>query len=93
MGDAGSEAERKVMEYLGKSGDTIEILQSAHHGSAIDTNSEEFLLYVNPKITVISCGFQNYYGHPHQETIENLEETGTLIMRTDEDGAVRIKLK
>ena len=93
MGDAGEDAEKRVMEYLSKTGDTIEILQSAHHGSAIDTNSKKFLMYVKPKITVISCGFQNSYGHPHRETIENLEETGTLIMRTDEDGAVRIMLK
>jgi competence protein ComEC len=32
---------------------------------------------VNPRISVISAGKENPYGHPHPELLERLEEKGT----------------
>ena len=67
---------------------SIDILQVAHHGSANNTNSEYFLRTLNPRFSVISCGFDNSYGHPHQETLERLSATNTRLFRTDQLGTV-----
>ena len=70
-----------------------DVLKVAHHGSNT-SNSPEFLAKVNPKYAVISCGKGNRYGHPNQETLDelshqNIEELyrtdlqGTIICRSD----------
>ena len=82
MGDADIRAEEKVLSFMRGS---IDILQVAHHGSANNTNSEYFLCTLKPRISVISCGFDNQYGHPHKETLEALEKSGTYIYRTDKE--------
>lgn len=92
MADSGTEAEKLVTDYLGED-IRIDVLQIAHHGSAINTNSEKFLRQINPRISVISCGFENSYGHPHQETMDILSGINTRIIRTDYDGALKILLK
>lgn len=68
----------------------LTVLKAAHHGSAYST-PEEFLDLFSPCYTVISCGKNNSYGHPHKELLERLEECGTEIMITYETGAVTFK--
>ena len=68
----------------------ISVLQSAHHGSCKNTNSEFFIQSINPRIAVISCGFNNSYGHPHNETLDILEKENVIIKRTDYDGGISI---
>ena len=67
--------------------DTYEIIKVPHHGSK---NSADEMLYENIKINyaVISCGKNNRYGHPHDETIKLLERYGIKIYRTDEAGGI-----
>ena len=89
MADSGTDAEESMMKYIKEYGDgCVEILKCAHHGSAIGSNSEEFIQELSPDYAIISCGKNNRYGHPHRETLEYLEETGTVILRTDEKGAI-----
>ncbi|MCR5848547.1 MAG: MBL fold metallo-hydrolase, partial [Lachnospiraceae bacterium] len=80
-----------ALRIISKNG--IDILQVAHHGSSINTNDQEFLSVIKPKFAVISCGFNNSYGHPHTETLENLNLVGSRIFRTDQNGCVSILLK
>ena len=35
----------------------------------------------------------NRYGHPHEETLERLQEAGTEVFRTDETGAIEVRIK
>jgi competence protein ComEC len=42
---------------------------------------------------VISCGEKNLYGHPHQETMERLQNAGMEIYRTDESGSILVKFR
>ena len=39
---------------------------------------------------VISCGKDNDYGHPHEETLSRLNDAGVTVYRTDELGSVVI---
>ena len=68
-------------------------LQIGHHGSKT-SSSWDFLAQVQPKMTFISAGKNNSYGHPHPETLAKLwlilPDT-TQIYRTDRDGSVRVE--
>ena len=44
----------------------------------------------SPTVAVISCGERNTYGHPHAETLERLDDAGTVVYRTDCSGAIQI---
>ena len=66
-----------------------DILKVAHHGSK-NSSSNELLQRISPSLSVISCGKNNRYGHPHKELIERLENAGSSYLRTDEKGAVMI---
>ncbi|MDL2254401.1 MBL fold metallo-hydrolase, partial [Ruminococcaceae bacterium OttesenSCG-928-I18] len=65
------------------------LYKAAHHGSST-SNTPEFLEEVNPWLTVIPCGKDNIYGHPHREVLEDLEALGSGILRTDVDGFIRV---
>lgn len=76
-----------------------DILKAAHHGSG-ESSCREFLDVLEPGITIISCGEDNSYGHPHKETLERMKDCGSAVFITkdhgeilveQEDGKVRVK--
>lgn len=69
----------------------IDVLKVAHHGSS-GSGCREFLERIKPKLSLISCGKNNPYGHPHEETLERLEAVRSKIMSTVESGAVTMKI-
>lgn len=69
----------------------ITLLKVAHHGSKNST-SEEFLQMINPTIAVISCGKNNRYGHPHEETLERLSEADISWFCTKDYGAITVSV-
>lgn len=70
---------------------STEILKVAHHGSKNSTCAE-FVDYLNVKTSVISCGLNNLYAHPHSETLSTLKRYGSEIYRTDQLGTVVITI-
>lgn len=84
-GDIGKETELKLSDRL----EDIEVLKIAHHGSKNSTDSR-FLLQTKPEYAMISCGINNLYGHPHQETLETLGAYPVKCLRTDRNGAITI---
>jgi competence protein ComEC len=87
LGDAERELERRIAAQAG----TADVLKIAHHGSATST-TPELLRRVKPKFAVISVGGQNSYGHPRSEVLARLHDSGTLIYRTDVNGATTFYL-
>ena len=47
---------------------------------------------VSPEVAVISVGKNNSYGHPAPEVVQLLEESGAKVYRTDECGAVVVRI-
>lgn len=84
-GDAEFESENDILN----NGINISanVLKVGHHGSSTSTG-QEFLKAVNPQYAVISCGKDNSYGHPHEETLTALKNTGVQVYRTDEQGSI-----
>lgn len=87
-GDATTAAE-DVMEKAGYPLGA-QVLKIGHHGSS-DASSAAFLNRVDPEVAVISLGKENDYGHPHKETLERLKTAGSLVLRTDQDGTIRVE--
>lgn len=94
-GDMEKEGEEAVYDILtSKKGSSFpekyNVLKVAHHGSR-NSSSKKFLDIVSPDISIISCGKNNRYSHPHKELLERLENVSGTIIRTDINGAVILK--
>ena len=59
-----------------------DVLQVGHHGSSTSTGYA-FLNAVLPEMGIISCGVNNKYGHPHEETLSILRDAGVDVYPTD----------
>ncbi len=66
------------------------ILKVGHHGSRT-SSSPSFIKAVMPSYALISDGKENNYGHPHQETLDILNQLGAKIFRTDLLGTIIMK--
>lgn len=84
-GDAEAEAEADILQ----NGIDIraDVLHAGHHGSAT-SGSRDFVSRVAPTYAVISCGRDNPYGHPHEQTLDTLREFNIQVFRTDEQGSI-----
>lgn len=92
-GDVEKEGEEELIAFLKEQGiGDITVLKTAHHGSGRAT-SQALLAQVQPAVAVISCGRNNSYGHPHEETLSRLAEAGTRVYRTDESGTVTVTVR
>ena len=79
-GDIGFATETALLDAAALT--PVEVLKVAHHGSATST-SAEFLDAVVPQKAVISVGVENTYGHPSEETLTRLADSGAAVHRTD----------
>lgn len=84
-GDACYEGERDIIS-TGFELDS-DVYKAGHHGSST-SSSPAFLNKVTPAYSVISCGENNSYGHPHRETIQSFDARNIMYYRTDELGTV-----
>ena len=84
MGDASSKVEAKINIS------NINILKVGHHGSKT-SSSASFINRVRPKISLISVGLKNKFGHPAKETLERLKDS--LVLMTSVNGMIKINLK
>lgn len=66
----------------------VDVLKVPHHGSAYQDPS--FLAATRPSVAVVSVGEDNSYGHPDPATLDLLERSGSMVLRTDVDGTVAI---
>ncbi len=88
-GDLEGQGEAEMLEG-NIPGETLELLKVPHHGSG-GACSEEFLERLSPGYGIISCGRNNRYGHPAEETLERLRDAGCRVYRTDVSGAVTVE--
>ena len=88
MGDAGTSNEEELMTLYPDI--RFDYLKVGHHGSNTST-SDDFINHYRPKTAIISCGYQNYYGHPHVSVLDTLAKYEVNVLRTDLDGTIVIK--
>lgn len=91
MGDAESAAEQEFVQYLSAGiQPQADVLKVGHHGSRSST-TRQFMSAVQPKHALISCGLNNKFRFPHQETLDILQEFGATVWRTDLQGALSVE--
>lgn len=64
-----------------------DVLKAGHHGSKTST-SPAFLSAVDPMIVVVSAGKDNSYGHPHQDVVTRILESGATLLSTINEGTI-----
>lgn len=87
-GDIEHQAER---ELTALSCDRLssQVLVVPHHGSSTSSTAP-FLACVDPRVAVVSAGWQNVFGFPHREAIRTYSARHCRLLRTDQHGAVTI---
>ena len=81
-GDAHKLSETEITASL-----SADVLKVGHHGSSSST-TDTFLRRVNPYYAVICVGEKNSYNHPHESTLNRLNEVCSEIYRTDLHGDI-----
>ncbi|MGW4595694.1 ComEC/Rec2 family competence protein [Streptomyces sp. NPDC004457] len=66
----------------------VDVLKVAHHGSAYQ--EPELMRLAAPRVALVSAGVGNPYGHPAPVTMAALRAGGTVVLRTDRDGALAV---
>ena len=75
-------------ELLGTGADLrAAIVKVPHHGSAT-SSSAPLIAGIHPQVAVISLGYHNRFHFPSSEAVERYRESGAVVLRTDEIGAV-----
>lgn len=90
LGDISDYVERRLYHEFAPSA-PVRILKAAHHGSRF-ASDEAFLAYYEPTFTLISCGRNNRYNHPHPETVARYRAQSLSLATTAGRGAVTISV-
>jgi competence protein ComEC len=90
-GDMESKEENALLSIMSIANLDIDILKVGHHGSKT-SSTEDFLSIISPTISIISCGVDNKFGHPHSEVLNRLEAIKSRIYRTDLSGEIMLKI-
>jgi competence protein ComEC len=86
-GDIEPVAQAQLVQELNQ----VDLYKVAHHGSRYQDLS--FMQALSPRISLISVGKGNSYGHPAPQTIAALSRIGSKVYRTDLDGALAINAR
>jgi competence protein ComEC len=86
-GDIEPIAQSQLVQQLSQ----VDMYKVAHHGSRYQDLS--FMKALSPRISIISVGKENTYGHPAPQTIAALSRIGSTVYRTDQDGALAINAR
>ncbi len=89
-GDIGAIQEIELIE---SSADKLRatVLLAPHHGSGT-SSTLPFLQAVKPDVALFQVGYRNRYHHPKQEVFDRYGELGIKRLRTDDSGAVTLKV-
>lgn len=68
----------------------VDVLKAGHHGSAT-SSSLDFLERTRPRVSIISAGAGNKYGHPAASVLERLRAVGSSVLRTDQLGDIELR--
>jgi competence protein ComEC len=84
-GDLDQEGEERIIKKYPDL--SFDVLKVGHHGSKT-SSLEAFLNQGHPKISFLSVGEKNRYGHPNDEVIKKLNRIHSTIYRTDKQGGI-----
>jgi competence protein ComEC len=68
-----------------------EVLLIPHHGSK-SSSTPSFIAEVAPRVGLLAVGYRDRFRHPNPEVVARYEAQGIRLARTDESGAIRVRL-
>ena len=69
-----------------------ETLLVPHHGSKTSSTAE-FLDAVKPRAAIVAAGYRNRFRHPAAEILERYQQRDIRVLRTDQSGAVMLRMR
>jgi competence protein ComEC len=91
-GDIEAAQERRLTELYGDEGLAADVLVVPHHGS-LTSSTEGFLDAVAPRWAIVQAAYLSRYRHPHPRVVERYQRRGVVLLRSDADGAVQMRLR
>ena len=67
------------------------VLVAPHHGSKT-SSGEDFVAAAQPEYAIFTVGYRNRFRHPRPEVVARYAATGAKILRTEESGAILIRI-
>ena len=89
-GDLEQEKESYITDYFSMRSKEIDVLKVGHHGSK-NASGKGMIDLLKPAVSLISCGKDNSYGHPHKEVLERLQNVGSEIYQTSIGGRIMVE--
>jgi competence protein ComEC len=87
----GGDLEPPVQQILIKDVLPVDVYKVCHHGSRYQDLG--FMAALHPRLSIISVGAGNTYGHPAVQTVDALARLGSIVVRTDVDGAIAVNVR
>lgn len=67
----------------------LNLYKAAHHGSDF-SNGAQFMEWISPELTIISCAKNNSYGHPGEDALKRIIKYGGNCMMTMDSGQITV---
>ncbi|MGZ8710714.1 MAG: ComEC/Rec2 family competence protein, partial [Thermoanaerobaculia bacterium] len=84
-GDVERDAERELASMTARA----DVLKVPHHGSRT-SSSPALLDAAAPRTAVLSCGRNNFFGHPHPAVLAEFRQRRIRLWRTDLSGTIEM---
>ncbi|MFH1045068.1 MAG: DNA internalization-related competence protein ComEC/Rec2 [Pseudomonadota bacterium] len=69
-----------------------DVLMAPHQGSR-SSSTGDFIAAVQPRWAIVSAGYRNRFGHPNEDVVERYRASGAQLLRSDNAGAVLVRLE
>ena len=89
-GDIGAKVERRLVTRFGD-GLRSTVVQVPHHGSR-SSSDPAFVAAVRPRLALLSTGHRNRFGFPKPEVAARWRDVGSVLLDTQDVGAVAFEL-
>ena len=84
-------AEQRLVKRHG-TGLATDVLLAPHHGSRT-SSTKAFVEMVRPEYVIVAAGYRNRFGHPHPAVSARYRAAGAKVLRTDQHGAVQVRMR
>ncbi|MET0288699.1 MAG: DNA internalization-related competence protein ComEC/Rec2, partial [Pseudoxanthomonas sp.] len=89
-GDIGEVIERQLAREQAKQVRAA-LVVAAHHGSG-GSSDPAFVEATGAHLLLVSAGFGNRFGHPHQAVVQRWQRSGAEVLNTADSGAISVWL-
>ena len=90
-GDIEKKAEYQMQLDVSDELRDVDVLLIPHHGSRTSSTAG-FLNKVDPRLSVVSAGYLNRFGHPHPDVVRHYAERGIPLLNTADGGWINIRI-